>query len=101
MNKREFVTKHLKFKCFVTVGFTFVYSLSTESLAYNLTEDASRFLLHFICVVGIEVLRDRCVFVPKTGSYVNGLCSCLNELSGMRVPETVCVEVMCSQHLPE
>ena len=48
MNKREFVTKHLKFKCFVTVGFTFVYSLSTESLAYNLTEDASRFLLYFI-----------------------------------------------------
>ena len=36
----------------MTVGFTFVYSLSTESLAYNLTEDASRFLLHFIPFYG-------------------------------------------------
>ena len=75
----------------------FVYNLSTKLLAYNLTEDASRFLFHLVRVMRIEILRDRRIRMAEAGGYIDGFCTCFNEFCRVRMAEAVRVEVEIPQ----
>ena len=65
------------------------------SFVYNASENTGCFALHFFCIVGIEVLRDRCVSMTEPSCNVHWLCSSLNELCCMSMTKAMCVEPHC------
>lgn len=72
--------------------------MSTKLLAYNLTEEASCFLHHILCIVRIQVLRDVCIGMSKACCDINRLCLRLNQSCCMGMTKTVRIEPRLSQN---
>ena len=89
--------KSLEISGFELLHSSFVYDLSTESPAYNLTENAGGLLLQILCIVGLKVLGDGSINVTKTGGNIDGFCSCLDQSRCVGMAEAMCVEIHAFQ----
>lgn len=57
-------------RVYTSVWLQIVYK---KSFVYKPFKDACCLLLHLLCIVRVEILRDCCVGVPETGGNVNRL----------------------------